>query len=135
MRWKGPNLPFCGYGKFLFFFWFWWDFFVGFLSVSTFKTMSTTFFTISHHFLDNFGQRGKKKFSRRKLLFCRAHLTDFEKILIYLKINIQHNCFKHVTVSNTLLCHAEYWENTYFQRSRVDMLRSYHAALAKDLSS
>jgi len=97
--------------------------------------MSTTFFTISHHILDNFGQRGKKKFSRRKLLFCRAHLTDFEKILIYLKINIQHNCFKHVTVSNTQLCHAEYWENTYFQRSRVYMLRSYHAALAKDLSS
>ena len=87
------------------------------------------FFTISHHFWDNFGQRGKKKFSRRKLLFCRAHLTDFEKKLIYLKINIQHNCVKHVSVSNTLLCHVEYWKHLF------PTFTCGHAALAKDLSS
>ena len=97
-------------------------FFIGFLSMRTFLFSAANFFY-------------PVPFSRYKGPIRTKNYFQWNLNLLPYHISKTHYCVQYITVSNTLLCQAS--TRIIFilmYSSVVNMLRSYHAALAKPLS-
>ena len=123
---KSQKRHFQGYIKFSFLIQFLWDFF----SLDSYhweiSELLQPIFSISYHFWDTRGPKSQKHHFQGNVQ-CKLTVSN---ILLSLNTLLYptYYCVKHIIVS------SKYYKHIYLYSSFVDMLRSYHAALAKPLS-